>query len=113
MSERSSNAVPLSVFANLSQENYMSFASQAPDRAEGSFGSCSVNYFSDSKKAVNARLDLDQMFRLRECLNAAIDELWRKNQAMKEAQRAGINLCLFKEASRITITHCTIPDPEH
>ena len=81
-----------------------------------SYGSCEYvttspkpEVFVKSGKAVNVRISFEEALKLNLAIDEAIRQLNAYNRASQAGKRQALNLCLFFDKSRITVTEATLP----
>ena len=80
----------------------------AKARKKQSYGGCNIDHFSPGKaddwpKAINVVLSFEDALKLQLALQAGLMEVNRLNRATKEGKAAGVNVCLYTDAHRITV----------
>ena len=83
---------------------------------EASFGSCeyvrtspAAENFVDSGKAVNVQLTFEEALKLNLAIDEAVRQLNSYKRSTQAGKRRGLNLCLYFNNSRITITETNLP----
>lgn len=77
-------------------------------KTKRSFGSVTVDHFSPPKesewpKAINVHIDFEEALKLHLGLGQILGHLNSYNRATTKGRQAAVNLCLYPQASRITI----------
>ena len=83
-----------------------------------SYGACSYvttspkpEAFVESGKAVNIRISFEEALKLNLAIDEAVRQLNSYNRATQAGKRQGLNLCLYFDKPRITVTETTLPKP--
>ncbi len=85
-------------------------------RTKNSFGSCeyvraspAADKFVGSGKAVNIQLTFEDALKLNLAIQEAVRKLNSYNRSTQDGKRQGMNLCVYFDKPRLTVTEVALP----